>query len=79
MLNKGAIVAEVARHCGITETIWHRSKEHLWRDEGPRCQEAQGALARKPAGLKAIVADQALDIDGYKELNQGKFLTPSSS
>jgi putative transposase len=72
MLNEGAAIAEVARHFGITETTWHRWKNTYGGMKGQDVKRLK-ELEKEDRRLKAIIADQALDIMMLKELAQGKF------
>lgn len=71
-LASGSTISEVARELGISEATFHR-----WRNRygGMSLQEAKRLkeLERENARLKKLVAEQALDIDILKEVNQGNF------
>ena len=69
LLAEGKSIDEVCRHLEITESTWHR-----WRNQfgGMKAEDAKELkeLQRENQRLKKIVADQALDIEMLKELNQ---------
>ena len=68
----GMSVEEVCREFGIAESSWHRWLEQyggMKADDAKRLKELEAQNAR----LKRIVADQALDIDMLKHLNEGKW------
>jgi transposase-like protein len=71
-LATGSTIPEVARDLGVSEATFHR-----WRNRygGMSSQEAKRLkeLERENARLKKLVAEQALDIDILKEVNQGNF------
>jgi transposase-like protein len=62
MLNEGATIAELSWHFGITETTWHRWKNTYGGMKGQDVKRLK-ELEKENRRLKAIVADQALDID----------------
>jgi len=72
LFNRGNEIAEVCRQLEITESTWHR-----WRNQygGMKADDAKRLkeLERENTQLKRIVANQALDIDMLKYVNQGKF------
>ena len=62
----------MCREFGITESSWHRWLSQyggMKADDAKRLKELETQNAR----LKRIVADQALDIDMLKHLNEGKW------
>lgn len=71
-LASGSTIPEVARELGISEATFHR-----WRNRygGMSTSEARRLkeLEKENARLKKLVAEQALDIDILKEVNQGNF------
>ena len=71
-LAKGQTVAQVCKKIGVTEQTYYR-----WRKEygGLRMDQAKRLkdLEKENARLKRLVADQALDIQGLKELAEGKW------
>ena len=72
LLGEGKTAAEVARHLEVSENTYHR-----WRNQfgGMKADDAKRLkeLERENARLKRIVADQALDIDGLKEIAKGNW------
>jgi putative transposase len=72
LLGEGKTIEEVSRHLEITESTWHR-----WRNQygGMKADDAKELkeLRKENQRLKAIVADQALDIEMLKELNRKKW------
>ena len=71
-IHKGKTVPEVCRALGVTEQTYYR-----WRKEyaGMSVQQAKKLkeLEKENARLKAIVADQAVDISILKEAARGNF------
>jgi putative transposase len=68
----GKTIEEVCREFGIAESSWHRWLSQyggMKADDAKRLKE----LEAQNASLKRIVADQALDIDMLKHLNEGKW------
>jgi len=72
MLAEQKGIAEVAKELGVSENTYHR-----WRNQygGMKADDVRRlkALERENASLKRIVANQALDIDGLKEIARGNF------
>jgi putative transposase len=72
LLAEGKAVAEITRELGISENTYHR-----WRNQygGMKASDAKRLkeLERENGRLKRIVADQALDIDGLKEIARGNW------
>jgi transposase-like protein len=72
MLGEGATIPEVAKALEISENTYHR-----WRNQygGMKADDAKRLkeLERENQRLKRIVADQALDIDGLKEIAKGNW------
>jgi len=72
MLNEGKAVADVCRELQVSEQTYYR-----WRNQfgGMKADDAKRLkeLERENARLKRIVADQALDIDGLKEIAKGNW------
>jgi transposase-like protein len=72
MLAEQKGVAEIAKELGVSENTYHR-----WRTQygGMKADDVKRlkALERENASLKRIVANQALDIDGLKEIARGNF------
>ena len=72
LLGEGRTVPEVARHLEVSENTYHRWRKQfggMKADDVKRLKE----LERENARLKRIVADQALDIDGLKEVARGNW------
>jgi len=68
----GMSIEEVCRQFGIAESSWHRWLNQyggMKADDAKRLKELETQNAR----LKRIVADQALDIDMLKHLNDQKW------
>jgi putative transposase len=71
-IEAGATIASVARAHGITDQTIYRWREKyggMQSDELRRLRELEAENAR----LKRIVARQALEIDAYKEVAEGKW------
>ena len=69
-------VAEIAKELGVSENTYHRWRNQfggMKADDVKRLKE----LERENQRLKRIVANQALDIDGLKEIARGKLLSPA--
>ena len=70
--SKGSSVLEACRKIGVSEQTFYR-----WRKEygGLRMDQARRLkeLERENARLKKLVAEQALDIEIFKEANSGNF------
>ena len=72
MLAEQKGVAEIARELGVSENTYHRWRNQyggMKADDVKRLRE----LERENQRLKRIVANQALDIDGLKEIARGNF------
>ncbi len=72
LLAEGMGVAEVAKQLGVSENTYHRWRNQyggMKADDVKRLKE----LERENQRLKRIVANQALDIDGLKEIARGNF------
>ncbi len=72
LLAEGKAVAEVTRELGTSEATYHRWRKQyggMKADDVKRLKE----LERENVRLKRIVADQALDIDGLKEVARGNW------
>jgi putative transposase len=72
LMAAGMTVEDVCREFGIAESSWHRWLAQyggMKADDAKRLKELEVQNAR----LKRIVADQALDIDMLKHLNEGKW------
>ena len=72
MLAEQKTIAEVAKELGVSENTYNR-----WRNQygGMKADDAKRLkeLERENQRLKRIVANQALDIDGLKEIARGNF------
>ena len=72
MQSDGATIAQVCQQLGVSEQTFHR-----WRNQygGMKADDAKRLkkLEEENKQLKKIVADQALDIDMFKFLAEGKF------
>jgi len=72
MLSEGKTIAEAAKALGVSEQTYHR-----WRNQygGMKADGAKRLkeLERENTRLKRIVANQALDIDGLKEIAKGNW------
>jgi transposase-like protein len=72
MLAEQKSIAEIAKELGVSENTYHRWRNQfggMKADDVKRLKE----LERENQRLKRIVANQALDIDGLKELARGNF------
>jgi putative transposase len=72
MLGEGKTIPEAAKELGISENTYHR-----WRNQygGMKADDAKRLkeLERENASLKAIVADQALEVRALKEVAKGNW------
>jgi len=72
MLAEHKSIAEIAKELGVSENTYHR-----WRNQfgGMKAADVKRLreLERENQRLKRIVANQALDIDGLKEIARGNF------
>jgi putative transposase len=68
----GASIASVARAHGITDQTIYRWREKYAGMSGTELRELR-ELQSENARLKRIVARQALEIDAYKEVAEGKW------
>jgi len=71
-IDSGASIASVARAHGVTDQTIYRWREKYAGMSGTELQELR-ALAAENQRLKRIVARQALEIDAYKEVAEGKW------
>ncbi len=72
LLAEGKTTGEVARELGVSEATLHRWRNQyggMKADDVKRLKE----LERENQRLKRIVANQALDIDGLKEIARGNW------
>ena len=72
LIGQGRTIPEAAKELGISEQTYHR-----WRNQygGMKADDVRRLkeLERENQRLKRIVANQALDIDGLKEIARGSF------
>lgn len=72
LLGEGKTIPEVAKELGISENTFHR-----WRKQygGMKAEDAKRLkeLERENGQLKAIVADQALEVRALKEISRGNW------
>jgi transposase-like protein len=72
LLGEGKTIAEAAKELGISEQTFHRWRAQyggMKADDAKRLKE----LARENVQLKAIVADQALEVRALKEVAKGNW------
>ena len=72
MLAEQKSIAEIAKELGVSENTYRRWRNQVGgmkADDVKRLEE----LERENQRLKQIVADQALDVDGLKEIARGNF------
>jgi len=72
LMAEGKTTGEVARELGVSEATYHRWRNQyggMKADDVKRLKE----LERENVRLKRIVANQALDIDGLKEIARGNW------
>jgi putative transposase len=69
---EGQTIPEVAKHLEVSEQTFHR-----WRNQygGMKADDAKRLkeLERENRDLKAIVADQALEVRALKEISRGNW------
>ncbi len=72
MLGEGKTIPEAAKELQVSEQTYHR-----WRNQygGMEAQDAKRLkeLERENSSLKAIVADQALEVRALKEVARGNW------
>jgi len=72
LLGEGKTIPEAAKELGISEQTYHR-----WRNQygGMKANDAKRLkeLERENSSLKAIVADQALEVRALKEVARGNW------
>ena len=72
LLGEGKTIPEAAKELGVSEQTYHR-----WRNQygGMKADDAKRLkeLERENAQLKAIVADQALEVRALKEIARGNW------
>ncbi len=71
-IDAGAAIAAVARAHGITDQTIYRWREKYGGMESSELKELR-SLQAENTRLKRIVARQALEIDAYKEVAEGKW------
>lgn len=72
LLGEGKTIAETAKELEISEQTFHRWRAQyggMKADDAKRLKE----LARENVQLKAIVADQALEVRALKEVAKGNW------
>ncbi len=72
LLSEGSELAEVLKYLEIAEATYHRWRNQyggMKADDVKRLKELEAENQK----LKRIVADQALDIQGLRELSAGNF------
>jgi putative transposase len=72
LLGEGKSVPEVAKTLEVSEATYHRWRNQyggMKADDVKRLKE----LERENASLKAIVADQALEVRALKEISRGNW------
>jgi len=72
LLGEGQELPEVIKYLEISEATYHRWRNQyggMKADDVKRLKELEGENQK----LKRIVADQALNIQGLKELSRGNF------
>lgn len=72
LLGEGKTIPEAAKELEVSEQTYHR-----WRNQygGMKAQDAKRLkeLERENSSLKAIVADQALEVRALKEIARGNW------
>ncbi len=72
LIGEGRTIPEAAKELGISEQTYHR-----WRNQygGMKANDAKRLkeLERENSSLKAIVADQALEVRALKEVARGNW------
>jgi putative transposase len=71
-IEAGATIASVARASGVTEQTLYRWREQYGGMSKSDLAELK-SLQEENRRLKRIIANQALDIEAYKELQKGKW------
>jgi transposase-like protein len=72
LLGEGKTIPEAAKELGISEQTFHRWRNQyggMKADDVKRLKE----LERENSSLKAIVADQALEVRALKETSKGNW------
>ena len=72
LLGEGKTIAEVSKELGVSEQTFHR-----WRNQygGMKADDAKRLkeLEKENRSLKAIVADQALEVRALREISRGNW------
>jgi len=72
LIGEGKTIPEAAKELQVSEQTYHR-----WRNQygGMKAQDAKRLkeLERENSSLKAIVADQALEVRALKEISRGNW------
>lgn len=72
LLGEGRTIAEASKELGVSEQTFHR-----WRNQygGMKADDAKRLkeLEKENRSLKAIVADQALEVRALKEISRGNW------
>ncbi len=72
MLGEGKTIPEAARELGISEQTFHRWRNQYGGMKGDDVKRLK-ELERENSSLKAIVADQALEVRALKEISKGNW------
>lgn len=72
VLNGGGTVADAARQLGVSEATYHRWRQRYGGLEVQALKRLK-TLEQENGQLKAMVAEQALDIRILKEVAEGNF------
>ncbi len=72
MLAEQKGIAEIAKELGVSENTYHRWRNQYGGMKADDVKRLKG-LERENVKLKRIVANQALDIDGLREIARGNF------
>jgi putative transposase len=72
MLAEQKSIAEIAKELGVSENTYHRWRNQFGGMKGDDVKRLK-ELERENQRLKRIVANQALDIDGLREIARGNF------
>ena len=76
MLGEGKTIPEAAKELGISEQTYHRWRNQYGGMKANDAKRLKGARAWNVT-LKAIVADQALEVRALKEVAKGNWLSPA--
>ncbi len=72
MLAEQKGIAEIAKELGVSENTYHRWRNQYGGMKADDVKRLKG-LERENVKLERIVANQALDIDGLREIARGNF------